>query len=53
MVDEMERPDRRARAGEQLRIEGADMTPKVSCVVVAKKGHYGIRLDWRAAVNTS
>jgi hypothetical protein len=25
--------------GEQLRIEGADMTPKVSCVVVAKKGH--------------
>jgi hypothetical protein len=29
----------RAHAGEQLRIEGAEMTPKVSCVVVAKKGH--------------
>ena len=39
----MERSDRRTaagvHAGEQLRIEGADMTPKVSCVVVAKKGH--------------
>jgi hypothetical protein len=29
----------RAHAGEQLRIEGAEMTPKVSCVVVAEKGH--------------
>ncbi len=29
----------RVHAGKQLRIEGTDMTPKVSCVVVAKKGH--------------